>query len=286
MRFSIIITIIFIFVEIIGGLLSRSISLLSDAGHMARDSFSLIITYIAIRLVTTPPHEKRTFGFHRIEVLSAIINGSLLFVYSGFMIKEGITRIINETIIEPNMMITIGSIGLIVNIIVFLKLHGSHDLNIKSAFLHVIGDLLSSIGVVIGSIFIRFTGINIIDPIIGISISLFLLISSSFLIKEGMSIMLQFTPTGVNVNDIIKDINEIKGIIDIHNVHLWALCSNISIFDAHILTDIKDTKEIEKMKKEIKEVLKNHNIFYSTLEIEWEKCDMNNKIEKIKHKGY
>ncbi len=253
---------------------------------MARDSFSLIITYVAIRLAKRPPHEKRTFGFHRIEVLSAIINGSLLFIYSGFMIKEGIIRIINKTEIQANTMIIVGTIGLIVNIIVFFKLHGSHDLNIRSAFLHVLGDLFSSIGVVTGSIIIILTGIRIIDPIIGIGISLFLLISSSFLIKEGISIILQFTPTGISVDDIIKDIRKIKGVVDIHNVHLWALCSNISIFDAHIFTDIKDIKEIEKMKTEIKEILKNHNIFYSTLEFEWEKCEMNNKIEEIRHKGH
>lgn len=251
---------------------------------MARDAFSLIITYIAIKLSSRPPHEKRTFGFHRIEVLSAIINGSLLFIYSSFMIKEGITRFINKTKPEPNTMIVIGSIGLIVNIIVFLKLHGSHDLNIRSAFLHVLGDLFSSIGVVISSIIIKFTSFNIIDPITGIFISLFLIISSSLLIKEGLSIILQFTPSGTNLDSIVNELKKVKGIIDIHNVHLWSLCSNITIFDAHILTDVSDVKETEMIKSKIKEFLKNeYNIIYSTLEFEWEKCELNNKIEKIKH---
>jgi len=252
---------------------------------MARDCLSLIITYIALRLSSSSPDEKKTFGLHRLEVISALINGFLLFVYSGFMIKEGIQRIITNIWIEPDIMLIIGFIGLIVNVIVFFMLHGSHDLNIKSALLHVLGDLFSSIAVVIGAVLIKFTGFKLVDPFLGIFISLFLLISSSMIIKDAFIILLQFAPTGINIDKIIDDLMSVKGVKDVHNIHIWSLCSNITIFDSHILTDINDTDELERIKSKIKEILeKNYKIFYSTLEFEWEICDKKHKINDINHR--
>jgi len=283
LKIAIILTSIFFVVEIIGGLISGSLSLLGDAVHMFRDVFALLISLSAINIAKKLPSKIKTFGYHRVEIFASFLNGILLFGVSGWIFWEAYQRFFTPKPIESITMFIVALIGLLVNLYVASKLHGSHDLNIKSAFVHVLADTLSSIAVIFASIWIFFTNQTIIDPIFGGVIALFILFSAFVIIKESIHVLLGFTPKNVNFDDVVKDIERVKGVKGTHNVHLWSLCSNINIIDAHIFTNEPNMAKIEGMKEKIKKNLEKYNIKHATLEFECEECVEKDKLRRMKH---
>jgi len=283
LKIAIFLTSFYFIVEVIGGFLSGSLSLLGDAGHMFRDVFSLLITLGATRIARRLPTKTKTFGYHRVEILAAFINGLLLVVISVWIFREAIDRFTNPTPVKSPLMFSVAFIGLIVNLYVASKLHGNDDLNIKAAFLHVFTDTLASVGVVLASVWIFLTGKTIVDPIIGAIIAIFVLASAFTVIRAALNILLEFTPKNINLDNLIKTIEKIDGVEGIHDIHLWSLCSNLNVMDAHIFTNISDMNKIEYLKAKIKKELKKFNIKHSTLEFECEECTRKNKIEKIEH---
>jgi cobalt-zinc-cadmium efflux system protein len=250
---------------------------------MLRDIFSLFITLGAINIAKKLPSKTKTFGYHRVEILVAFINGLLLVGISVWILWEAIKRFKEPVPVKSPLMFSVAFIGLIVNIYVALKLHGSEDLNIRAAFLHVFTDTLASVGVVFASIWIFFTGQTIIDPIIGVMIAIFVLLSAFTVIRESVNILLESTPKSIDFDDLVKNIEKIEGVEEIHSVHLWSLCSNLNVMDAHIFTNISDMPEIENLKAKIKTKLEKYNVKYSTLEFECEECIQRNRVEKIEH---
>ena len=283
LKFAIILTFIFFLIEVIGALISGSISLLGDAGHMFRDAFALIISYGSINLAKKLPTKTKTFGYHRVEIFSAFLNGLLLFGMSIWIFWESYTRYYYPKSINSVIMFIVALSGLVVNILIAFKLHGSHDVNIKSAFLHVLTDTLSSVAVIFASIWIFFTNQTIIDPILGMAIGLFILYSAVIIIKDTVRILLEFTPKDIDFDKVIKDIENVKGVEGVHNVHLWSLCSNINIIDAHIYTKENNMGKIEITKSEIKKRLEKYNIKHATLEFECDECVVNIKCKQISH---
>jgi cobalt-zinc-cadmium efflux system protein len=281
LKIAIALTSFYFIVEVIGGFLSGSLSLLGDAGHMLRDVFSLLITLGAMRIAKRLPTKTKTFGYHRVEILAAFINGLLLVGISVWIFLESIDRFTNPIPIKSPLMFSVAFIGLIVNLYVALKLHGSDDLNIKAAFLHVLTDALASFGVIFAAIWIFFTGQTIIDPILSVVIAFFILSTAFTVIRDALNILLEFTPKNINIDNLIKTIEKIEGVGGIHDIHLWSLCSSLNVMDAHIFTDISDMNKIEKLKTKIKRELEKFNIKHSTLEFECEECTRKNKIEKI-----
>lgn len=272
---AIVLTFTFFVIEVMGGFISGSLSLLGDAGHMFRDVFALIISLGAIRIAKKLPTKTRTFGYHRAEILSALLNSVLLIALSGWIFLEAYQRYFSQKPIESATMFAVASVGLLVNIYVAFKLHGSNDLNVKSAFLHVLADTLSSVTVIFASIWIFFTGQTIVDSIAGAAIAAFILFSVFPIMRDSIRILLEFAPKGVNFDDVIKDIEIVKGVHGVHNVHLWSLCSNVNVIDAHIFTGETDMTKIEKIKNEIKNNLEKYNIKHTTLEFECEECAEN-----------
>jgi cobalt-zinc-cadmium efflux system protein len=283
LKIAIVLTSLYFLVEVIGGLISGSLSLLGDAGHMARDIFSLLITLSALNIAKRLPTKTKTFGYHRVEILAAFINGLLLIGISGWIFSEAIKRFLEPLPIKSHVMFFIAFIGLIVNLYVALKLRGSDDLNIRAAFLHVFTDALASIAVILASAWIFFTGKTIVDPILGGTIAIFVLLSAFLVIRDSLNILLESTPGGIDFDDLVKNIEKIEGVEGVHNVHLWSLCSNLNVMDAHIFTNIRDMAEIEKLKVKIKMNLEKYNVKYSTLEFECEECIQKNKVEKMVH---
>jgi cobalt-zinc-cadmium efflux system protein len=283
LKIAIALTSFYFIVEVIGGLLSGSLSLLSDAGHMLRDVFSLFITLGAIRIAKRLPSKTKTFGYHRLEILAAFINGLLLVGISIWISSEAIKRFIEPLPVKSSLMFSIALIGLIVNLYVALKLRGSADLNIRAAFLHVLTDTLASTGVIFASIWIFFTGRTIIDPIVGVMIAIFVLFSAFAVIRDSLNILLEFTPKNIDFDSLVKDIEKIDGVEGIHDIHLWSLCSNLNVMDAHVFTNISNMDEIENLKGKIKTKLKKYKVKYSTLEFECEECIRKRRIEKIEH---
>ncbi|MEW5758887.1 MAG: cation diffusion facilitator family transporter [Candidatus Omnitrophota bacterium] len=226
--------------EFVGGFISNSLALTSDAWHMLTHLFALSMTYFAIILSSRSATKKHTYGFYRTEILVAFINGIVLIFIAGYLVYESVLRFLSPQDIKISEMLLIAGIGLVINGIttVFLFQAGSHDLNIRSAILHEIGDLVSSIAIVIASLIILFTKNYIFDPILAIFISILIVIWAIKLIVDSAGILLEFTPKHLDIDEVIAVLkNEIKGIYEVHHVHAWTIASGIYAFTAHIVID-------------------------------------------------
>jgi cobalt-zinc-cadmium efflux system protein len=280
---AIILTFTFFIVEVIGGFLSGSLALLGDAGHMFRDVFALLLSLSAIKIAKKLPTKTKTFGYHRLEIFAAFLNGLMLIGISCWIFWEAYHRFVAPKPVKSIAMFIVAFIGLLVNLYIARRLHGNQDLNIKSAFLHVLTDTISSAAVIFASIWIFFTGQTIIDPIMSVGIACFVLISALPIIKDTMRILLEFTPKDIDLDEVIADIEKVNGVEGVHNVHLWSLCSNVNIIDAHIFAKETDMLKIEEMKHEIKRRLEKYNIKHATLEFECEECRINLIVKELEH---
>ena len=272
MKIALIITVVFLFVEIAGGLLSGSLALLSDAGHMFSDVFSLLLSLGAMTLALQLPTKERTYGYHRGEIFAAFINSLLLIGVSAGILWEAYQRAINPAPVQGGLMLVVACIGLGANLLVIFLLHGSHNLNVRSAFLHIVGDTISSVAVIVAAVWIALTGQVMIDPVLSAFIAILIVISAVRLLRETVTILLQFTPQSVDFDAVVADMTTVSGVEGVHHVHLWSLCSDINVLDAHVYSCERDVEKIEQMKQEIKDRLKKYRILHSTLEFECEEC--------------
>lgn len=283
LKTALFLTVIYFIIEVIGGWISGSLSLLGDAGHMLRDVFALFVSLSALNVSKKLPSKRKTFGFHRVEIFAAFLNGIFLVAVGFWILWEAYRRVSNPQPIDSIPMLIVAFIGLGVNLYVAWKLHGSHDLNIKSAFLHVLTDAIFSVAVIIAAVFIFLTGETLFDPLLSAVISVVILISAFFIIKESAVILMEFTPKNVNFDRVVRDIQQVEGVEGVHHVHLWSLCSNINVIDAHIYTRETDMRKVDQMKAEIKKNLKKYNIKHATLEFECEECPRPDNLRKIEH---
>ena len=272
LQIALVITTIFLVVELAGGLISGSLALVSDAGHMFSDALSLLLSLGAITLARRLPTKERTYGFHRAEIFAAFINSLLLIGMSMVILWEAYLRSLNPAPIQSSLMGVVAVIGLIANIAVVYLLHGSHNLNVRSAFLHVIGDTISSVAVIAAAVWIAFTGQVIADIILSGLITVMILISAAGILRETIGILLQFTPRSVDFDAVVADMSSVRDVSGVHHVHLWSLSSEINVLDAHVYSCERDASRIEEMKREIKRRLEKYNIRHSTLEFECEGC--------------
>jgi cobalt-zinc-cadmium efflux system protein len=235
---SLAITAVVMIVEVVGGILSRSIALVSDAGHMFTHAFAITISLVAIMIAARPPCHHRTFGLYRAEILAAFINGLFLFAVAGLIIYEAIERIISPEDVLALDMLVIALIGLIVNAVSIIILHGSHkrNLNIKGVFYHMIADAASSVGIVVAAVIIYYTNWNIIDPLVSIGISVVIVFWAFGILKESAKILLEMAPTGLDVEMIIKDLKQrFPQIKQLEHAHLWTITADMLVFSAHML---------------------------------------------------
>jgi len=269
---SLFITVITMILELIGGYLTNSMALLSDAGHMFTHTFALVIGLAAIFIASKPPCHHRTFGLYRAEVLAAFVNGLFLIVVVGLIVYEAVLRILHPIKILGLEMLLIAFIGLVVNVISIMILKGSHkeNLNIRSIFYHMFADAISSIGIVIAALVIMYTNWTFIDPFVSIGISIVILFWAWGILKDSTRILLETAPKGLNIDmisdDLKKNFSEIR---ELHNVHLWSITPDMLVFSAHA--------QIESSKVQIKQedvilkindyLLKKYNIIECTIQI-------------------
>jgi cobalt-zinc-cadmium efflux system protein len=272
MKIALLITVVFFLVEIAGGLLSGSLALISDAGHMFSDILSLVLSFGAMTLALQLPTRERTYGYHRGEIFAAFINSLLLIGVSAVIVWEAYQRALNPAPVQGGLMFIVACAGLVANIMVVFLLHGSHNLNVRSAFLHVVGDTISSVAVIGAALWISFTGQVIADPVLSVIIAVMIVISAGRILRETILILLQFTPQSVDFDAVIADMTAVSGVEGVHHVHIWSLCSDINVLDAHVYSCETDLHKREEMKQEIKERLKKYRILHSTLEFECEEC--------------
>jgi cobalt-zinc-cadmium efflux system protein len=261
--------------EVIGGLLSNSLALLSDAGHMLMDILALLLSFLALRFATRPATERQTFGFYRLEILAALINGTVLLGLSLFIFYEAYQRFIEPQEIRGLLMLGVAAIGLGANIVSALVLRaGSHEsLNVKGAFLHVMGDLLSSVGVIIAGAIILLTGWGRVDAIISFVIGGIILIGAYKLVMESVHILLESTPKDVDLSEVIRGAKAIEGVRDLHHVHLWTITSGIYALSAHVLIEDQMTSRSSQILEDVNTFLRDRfHIDHTTIQFECETC--------------
>jgi cobalt-zinc-cadmium efflux system protein len=273
--FSIALTVLIFIAELIGGLWTCSLALLSDSAHVFIDAFALGMSYLAIRAASLPANDRHTYGYHRMQVLAALANGVTLLLISFVILKEAINRFRNPESVLAGPMMIIAIIGLIINIIVALVLHEhSHeDLNTHSAFLHVLGDVLASVGVIGAGIAIYFTGQPWIDPLISLLISMFILLSSVRLLKETVHILNEGVPEGMTASDVSESINTISGIEEIHDLHIWTVSPGYVALSAHVILNDQSLGQTREIMKDIKNKLSTlYRINHTTIQFECANC--------------
>ena len=275
-----------LFAEILGGIISNSLALITDAGHVFMDVLALGLSLSAVTIACRPLDEKATFGYHRAEIFAALINALLLIIVVIFILLEAHKRLISPPEIKTFEMMLAASIGLLVNLFVTLTLRGHHDLNIRGAYLHVLGDTLSSFAVIIGGILIFFTSYYIVDPILSVIISFIIIINSIRLLKDSVDILMERTPKHIDLEKLKKEILDVKGVHGIHDLHVWSLCSNVHALNAHLIVDRISVKDTEKITYNINSRLFNdYNISHTTLQFECSDCQVARKGESPKDKG-
>ena len=272
------ITFLMMIAEAIGGLLSNSLALLSDAGHMLTDNLALLLSFFAMKFATMPATEKRTFGFYRLEILAALINGIILVLISLYIIYQAYLRMINPQRVEGMLMLIVAVIGLVANIIgaVILMKHSHSNLNIRGAYLHIIGDAFSSVGVVVGGVIILYTGWYLIDPILSILISFVIIYGAWALVKESVSILLESVPSHIDIETVAEAIGKVRGVREAYHIHVWTITSGVHAMSAHVLIDDQLVSRSRDLIDDIKTLLaEKFKILHSTIQLECERCDMN-----------
>ena len=263
----------FMGVELAGGLISGSLALIADAGHMLSDFGSLALAWIGFRMARRPANSRRTFGFRRFPVLAAFVNGLTLFAIVVWIIAEAIGRLNNPHPIEPNLMLWVAAAGLAVNVVAFAVLHGADrdNLNVRGALLHVAGDLLGSIAAIVGAIMIMNTGWLQIDPILSALVSLIILRSAWSLTFESAHILLEGAPHNMDLDKVTHDLEHVEGVVDIHHAHLWSLDGRRSMMTMHarIREDAAGPAVVARIKARLHDI---HGIDHATIEIESEAC--------------
>jgi len=285
---SIALTSLILVAEIIGGIWSGSLALLSDAAHVFSDVFALGLSYFALRVATRPPDDQHSYGWHRVEVIAALVNGfSLLVIAIGIWV-EAVRRWQSPVEIKSLEMMVIAIIGLVVNIIVAFILgehdhqHGhdhpaskkeSRNLNIQSAYLHVLGDLISSIGVIIAAVLIRLTSARWIDPLISIFIGCIIIVSAYRVLRKSLHILIEGVPEGLSVKDINQSIRSIDDVETVHDLHIWNLGSSEISLSAHIILSEENLEQQSQVLESIKNMLvREYGIEHTTLQFEKTRC--------------
>jgi cobalt-zinc-cadmium efflux system protein len=283
---SMILTAAILVAEVVGGYWTGSLALLSDAAHVFMDIFALALSYLALRLSALPADDRHTYGYHRLEVIAALVNGITLGWIAIEIFRESWMRWFNPEPIKSMEMLVIAVIGLVVNLVVAFVLGGHHheheegeeeheeaeDLNVRSAYLHVLGDAISSVGVIIAAALIWFTGWNWLDPLMSVFIGILIVISSWRVLKSSLHILVEGVPEHLSVEKIGQSMASVSGVKAVHDLHVWSICSGHIALSAHVITDDQKLTDGEGILTEIKARLKKFGIEHTTIQFECDAC--------------
>ncbi|MCY9662321.1 cation diffusion facilitator family transporter [Paenibacillus chondroitinus] len=268
---ALIITSGIMFVEFFGGLITNSLALLSDSGHMLSDAVSLALSLVAMWFANRPASPRKSFGYYRFEILAALFNGLALFIIAAFIIKEAIARFFDPPTVSSGSMILIALVGLLANLLSVWALMRQSDvkdnINVRSAYLHVIGDALGSVGAILAGLLMLFFGWYIADPIISVIVSVLILKSAWGVIRTAIHILMEGTPVTIDTDLVKKTLESIDGVINVHDMHVWTITSGLDSLSCHILIDdSKDSQTI--LQSAIHEIEKKFKIQHTTFQIE------------------
>ncbi len=272
---SIFITTLTLAAEIVGGILTGSLALLSDAAHVFLDIFALAMSYGAIRLASRAPSEKHTYGFHRTKIIAAFINGATLVIAAIGIFREAFARLGHPEHVIAGPMLIVAVVGLTANLMVALVLghHEHDDLNTRAAFLHVLGDVISSIGVIAAGLVILFTGWSLIDPLMSLFIALVLLAGAWRVLKSALHILNEGAPDDASVKDVSAAMAAVPEVLEVHDIHVWTVGPGYKVLSAHVLLSDSALSDTEIVMQKLKKVLaQQFDLEHTTIQFECANC--------------
>jgi cobalt-zinc-cadmium efflux system protein len=261
--------------EIIGGLWTGSLALLSDAAHVFLDVLALGMSYVALRLAALPPDDRHTYGFHRLQVLAALANGATLLLVAFGIFREAWARLHHPAPVLARPMLAVAVVGLVVNLVVafVLREHDHHDLNVRSAFLHVLGDALSSVGVIVAGVVILATGWTLVDPLVSVLIGLVILVGSGRVLRESVHILVEGSPEGLTATGVAEVMRRVPGVSEVHDLHVWTVSPGYVALSAHVVLADQALSQSQRVMDGLKQGLADKfGIEHTTIQFECANC--------------
>jgi cobalt-zinc-cadmium efflux system protein len=286
LKFTLAIVLTIMVVEIVGGIFSGSLALLSDAGHMLVDALALGLSLFAIRAAQRPATAAKTFGYHRVEILAALANGAILVLVSAYIFYEAYHRFLEPSAVKTPLMLIIAIIGLFANLggVLLLNRASRRSLNIRAAFWHIIGDTISSAGVIIAAMVILFTGKYMADAIAAVVIGIIILWGAVRIVRESVDVLLEAVPKHVETTQVTDFIEHIPGVNEVHDIHIWTITSNMYALSAHlVINDQMVSKSMDIVSVVRQELARRFNISHTTLQLECQSCPTGSVCELVKH---
>ena len=275
MQWSLVATVLFVLIEVVAGIRAHSLALISDAGHNFTDALALLLAWFGFFVQTKPANEVKTFGYHRAGVLAAFVNALTLLALAAWIFYESYQRLMRPEAVRETIMIVIAGLGLLLNggIMWGLRLARRHDINIRSAFMHMLGDLLGSIAIILGAIGIHYSGRQEIDPILSILIAALIIWTAWDIIKESLNILLEGLPRGLQLQAVIGAMRDVDGVLDVHDLHIWSLGSSTHALSCHVLIEDVPPSASDCTLRRINDLLaERFRIFHTTVQFEHIGC--------------
>jgi cobalt-zinc-cadmium efflux system protein len=269
------ITLAFVVVEVLAGIFANSLALLTDAAHNLTDVLALALTAWALWVANKPAHSGKTYGYHRAGILVALVNSTTLALIALGIFYEAYKRFIHPPEVQADVLIWVGLAAVAVNLVTALLVRrgSEHDLNLRSAFLHLMGDVLSTVGAVIAGIVIRFTDWNWLDPLVSVLIGLLILWNAWGILRESLDILMESTPADIDVDRLVAGLLTVEGVRGVHDLHVWSVTHSVRTLSAHILTGDVTISEGARIQAAIAKLLADRfQVRHATLQLECEDC--------------
>ena len=276
LRFSLLITLAYVVLTFIAGLRAHSLALISEAGHNVSDALALLLSFVAVYFQARPATDKKTFGYQRAGVLAGFVNALTLIVIAVWIAIEAIHRLSEPVHVQPRLMMIVAAIGVVMNGVIALFLwRVNTDVNMRSAFIHMLGDTLSTAAVIVGGAAILWTGLSWIDPVLSLAIAVLIIWSSVSIVRETLNILLEGTPRGISLPEIRETLQQIQGVEDVHDLHVWSLGSQTHALASHVMIADLPISESGRILSEIKTTLSaRFHINHTTIQFENVDCEV------------
>ncbi len=275
MAAAVAVTLAFVVAEALAGWFGNSLALLSDAGHNLTDAAALGLSWYALRMADKPSHHGMTFGYHRVGVFAALVNAASLVVIALMIGFEAIARLRHPEQASGRLMIVVAMAAILVNVWISLRLHGGakHDMNIRSAYLHMVGDAISALGVVVAGVVVLITDSTMADPIVSLMIAALILYSSYDVLRESTTVLLEGTPTSMDMPGVIAAIKGVTGVLDVHDLHVWMVGPGVIACSCHIVVAEQSVREGQQVLRAVAHGLEHEfRITHTTIQVEVEGC--------------
>ena len=272
---SMVATFVFVLIEVVAGIQAHSLALLSDAGHNVTDAGALLLAWVAFYLQSKPADESKTYGYHRAGVLAAFVNALTLLVLSAWIFYESIIRLSKPEPVHEWVMMAVALGGLVLNCGIMLALRSAsrHDLNVRSAFVHMLGDALGSVAIIGGALVIRYTGWMQVDPLLSIVIGLLVVWTAWDIVRESLNILLEGLPRGILLQEVAESMQAVEGVLDVHDLHIWSLGSHTHALSCHVLIEDVPPSSSDAILRRLNGVLdERFSISHTTVQFEHVSC--------------